>query len=67
MDETRRGTKVIALTMLKHPTERITILPKMQGIVLHEISETTSQRHQIFIKWEAGGTFYAFEEEIKFI
>lgn len=67
MNEQRRGMTVRALLALRHPSEPVTILPRMEGVILHEIEETESSRHRIFVRWEKGGMFYVFAEEIEVI
>lgn len=64
MDENRRGVLVRALRFLQHPTERLHVITGMPGTILHEVAEDEWNRHKLFIQWENGGKFYAFEEEI---
>lgn len=65
MNERRRGIMVRALTKIQHPSEPVTILPRMEGRILHEMEETVICRHQLFIRWERGGCFYVFAEEVE--
>lgn len=64
MDESRRGIVVRALRFLQNPVDRLHALPKMNGVILHEIPESLTGRHRFFVKWDNGGTFYVFGDEI---
>lgn len=67
MDEAQRGTPVVALRWIPNPSGAKHALPRMNGTILHEISETTTGRHRYFVRWENGCTFYVFAEEIQII
>lgn len=67
MNEQRRGTRVRAIAKIQHPSEPVTILPRMEGQILHEMEETVICRHQLFIRWEHGGMFYVFGEEVEIL
>lgn len=67
MNEHRRGVRVRAMVKIQHPSEPVTILPRMEGRILHEMEETATCRHRLFVRWEKGGMFYVFGEEVEIV